>query len=315
MIERRKAGLYCAAGDFYIDPSRKVDRAVITHAHADHARRGMGQYWCAAVGEQVLRCRIGAKAAIDGVPYGESFVLGGARLSFHPAGHILGSAQVRIQVGGEVWVVAGDYKRAPDPTCAPFEVVPCDVFVTEATFGLPIYRWDPPAQTAQAMFDWWQGCRARAEAAVLTGYSLGKTQRLLALLYPHAPDTVVALHGAAAAITQAYRDAGVQMLATEPIDAVDDFAGRLVISPPLSAGSALMQRLGPHQTAFASGWIRSGRTRGGDRGFVLSDHADWPALVRTCIETGAARVLVQYASGDALPRYLRHRGVAAELFQ
>lgn len=314
MIVRTPAGLYCPAGDFYIDPSRKVARAVITHAHADHARRGMDAYWCAAIGAEVLRCRIGPKARIHPVPYGEPFTFGAAQVSFHPAGHILGSAQVRIEIGGEVWVIAGDYKRAPDPTCAPFEVVPCDVFVTEATFGLPIYRWDPPEQVGQGIFAWWQACRARGEAAVLTGYSLGKTQRLLALLHPHAPDAVVALHGAAAAITQAYRDAGVRLLATEPIDGVADLAGRLVISPPLSPGSALLERLGPHQTAFASGWIRSGRSRGGDQGFVLSDHADWPALVRTCLETGAKRVLVQYASGDALPRYLRHRGVAAELF-
>lgn len=314
VIVRTAAGAYCPAGDFHIDPTRRVPRAVITHAHADHARRGMGRYWCAARGEAVLRCRIGARAPIEPVPFGEPFRLGDAQVSFHPAGHILGSAQVRVEVDGAVWVVAGDYKRAPDPTCRPFEVVPCDVFLTEATFGLPIYRWRDPATVAAEMYAWWQACRARGQAAVLTGYSLGKTQRLLALLRPFAPDAVVALHDAAAAITQAYRDAGVSLLATEPIDGVSDFSGRLVIAPPLTAGSALHQRIGPHETAFASGWIRSGRRRGGDRGFVLSDHADWPALVRTCTETGAARVLVQYAANDALPRALRHRGIPAELF-
>ncbi len=149
-------GLYCAAGDFHIDPWRPVARAVITHAHADHARTGSKHYWCSRPGLNLTRARVGFGGGITAVDYGQRFALGDAQVSLHPAGHVLGSAQVRVEAEGQVWVVSGDYKRDPDPTCAPFEPVPCDVFITEATFALTVYRWQPPEDIAREIFDWWQ---------------------------------------------------------------------------------------------------------------------------------------------------------------
>lgn len=317
LLERTPAGLYCRAGDFHIDPLRRVDRAVTTHAHSDHCRRGMGAYWCAQPGVGVLKRRVGLNATVHGVAYGERFVLGDVEVSFHPAGHILGSAQVRVSDGSTTWVVAGDFKRAADPTCAPFEVVPCDVFVSEATFGLPIYRWAPGLETAEQMLAWWRDCAARGKAAVITAYSLGKAQRILGHLHELAPDAGPAfLHGAMLDLTAAYRAEGVPLLATEAVKDQTDpavFRGALIIAPPSAVRSDWITPIGPFECAFASGWtrVRRRQSMSTDRGFTMSDHADWPALVRTAIETGAPRVLVQYAPGDALARHLRARGIDA----
>ena len=181
LIELRSEGLYCPAGDFHIDPWRPVPRAVITHGHGDHARGGSGEYHCAGAGLPILRWRLGEQ---DYHPrdYGEPFGLGAARVTLFPAGHILGSAQVRIEANERTWVVSGDYKRDPDPTCAPFEVVPCDGFLTEATFALPVYRWSPTPEVAAEIIEWWDQCRAQERTAVLFCYALGKAQRLLAEL-------------------------------------------------------------------------------------------------------------------------------------
>lgn len=309
-------GLYCPAGDFHIDPWKKVPRAVITHAHADHARPGMGQYWGARVGEGLLRARLGRDAALEPLDYGERRRFGEATVSLHPAGHVLGSAQVRIEVGGEVWVVSGDYKRCPDPTCAPFEVVRCDTFITEATFGLPVYRWDAPAEVAREVFDWWQQCKAEGKAAVLFAYALGKAQRLLAELTA-LTDEQVLLHGAMTPLVKVYRQAGVHLLPTEPVGdrpKGTSFAGRLILAPPGAGGTPWMRRFAPYSTGFASGWMRLRGTRrraAYDRGFVMSDHADWPGLTRTIEETGARRVLATHGNTDALVAWLRERGIEA----
>jgi putative mRNA 3-end processing factor len=180
LLELTERGLYCAAGDFYVDPWRPVRRAVVTHAHADHARRGMGRYLAAQPGERLLRYRMGEEARIRSVPYGETVDVNGVMVSLHPAGHIRGSAQVRVEYRGEVWVVSGDYKTQPDPTCAPFVPVPCHTFVTEATFGLPIYRWPPPEQVFAELDEWWRGNQEAGKASVLFAYALGKAQRILA---------------------------------------------------------------------------------------------------------------------------------------
>jgi putative mRNA 3-end processing factor len=323
------AGLYCPIGDFHIDPWRPVPRAVVTHAHGDHARAGSGRYWCAAPGLGVMRRRVGEAASIQGVPYGERFQIGEAAVSLHPAGHILGSAQVRVEGQGRVWVASGDYKRDADPTCAPFEVVRCDVFITEATFGLPIYRWRPVAGVVADIAAWWRENRQAGRASVLFCYALGKAQRILAALAsgeagipPAAPSTVF-IHGAAAPLTDAYRDAGIPMLPTERVaDAIkrgdrQRFAGELILAPPSAAGSPWMRRFGTQRqfdTAFASGWMRIRgirRRRGYDRGFVISDHADWDGLLRTIQETGATRVLATHGYADTLARHLRTLGIDA----
>lgn len=309
-------GLYCPAGDFYIDPAKPVARAVITHAHGDHARPGSMHYWGSREGEALMRCRLGREVWLDAIPYGETFAMKDARVSFHPAGHVLGSAQVRIEVGGEVWVVSGDYKRDADPTCAPFEPVRCDTFITEATFGLPIYRWPEPADTARALYDWWMENRAQGQASVLFCYALGKAQRILAELRRYTDESVW-LHGAMLPLVKVYRDAGVALLptasATNP-PRTTDFRGALILAPPGASGTPWMKRFRPFQSGFASGWmhVRGSRRRlAYDRGFVLSDHADWPSLLRSIEDSGARRVIATHGHTDALVQYLRERGLDA----
>ena len=318
LVQMRPEGLYCPAGDFHIDPWRPVPRAVITHGHSDHARTGMGRYHAAAPGLPILRWRLGDQDVV-GHGYGEPFTLGSARVSLHPAGHVLGSAQVRIEVGGEVWVASGDYKRQPDPTCAPFEVLACDTFITEATFGLPVYRWPDTPDVAADILAWRAECAARGEAAILYCYALGKAQRLLAEMAALSQDTVW-LHGAMHAGVQIYRDAGMTLGATAMVaDAPPDldFAGQLVLAPLSAAGSPWLRRFKRCQQGFASGWmlIRGNRRRRNyDRGFVVSDHADWPALLDTVRATGARRIIATHGNTEALIRTLNEEGIATEAF-
>lgn len=319
------AGLYCPAGDFYIDPQHKVSRAVVTHAHADHARPGMGHYWASQSSVGLMRLRVGRDAPMTLVPYGERITLGRATVSLHPAGHVLGSAQIRIEVDGEVWVVSGDYKRCVDPSCEPFEPVRCGTFITEATFAQPIYQWDAPGVVAQQIFDWWQQCKADGKAAVLFCYALGKAQRVLAELMPFFDADALArgeiepvlLHDAMTPLVAAYRKAGVRMLPTEAVGTPPKgsvFAGRLILAPPGARGTPWLRRFTPCATGFASGWMRvSGnrRSQAYDRGFTLSDHSDWPGLIRTIEQTGAKRVLAMHGDSETLLAYLRAKGIEA----
>jgi putative mRNA 3-end processing factor len=297
-----------------------VPRALITHAHADHARSGCGEYWAVDCSEGVLRQRLGQGIRLHPVRYGEELRLGGARLSFHSAGHVLGSAQIRLEAAGEVWVVSGDYKRCADPSCAPFEVVPCDVLITEATFGLPVYRWLEGAELARRIRDWWRGDPDRP--SLLFCYAFGKAQRLLAELLAIGVEDEILLHGAVETITRHYRAAGVPMAPSRPVSELprgESLAGRLVLAPPSAHRSAWMRRFRRPQTAFASGWmaVRGARRRGGyERGFALSDHADWGGLVRTVRECGARQVFVTHGQSDVLARYLREvEGIAAAPLQ
>lgn len=326
-------GLWCELGGFHVDPWVPVPIAVVTHAHSDHARPGSGIYYCSAPGEDVLRLRVQPGAEIRVFAYGERFRLGEATLSFHPAGHVLGSSQVRVEGSECVWVVSGDYKRDEDPTCEPFEVVRCDVFISEATFALPIYRWDPAREVAAQIAAWWRANADEGRVSVLCAYALGKAQRLLAELERLADgaehgwmrERPVLLHGALTPLVDVYRTSGVGMLETADatVDAPgkrprsDEHAGRLVIAPPSAAGSPWMRRFDRGKgavTGFASGWMRVRgirRRRGYDAGFVLSDHADWPGLLRTIRETGATRVLVTHGQTETLARHLREQGLDA----
>jgi putative mRNA 3-end processing factor len=309
-------GLYCEAGDFYIDPWHGVTRAVITHAHGDHARWGSARYLCSREGEGVLRTRLGASATIRAVDWGQPIDVNGVRVSLHPAGHILGSAQVRVEYRGEVWVASGDYKTHPDPTCTPFELLRCHTFITESTFGLPIYRWPSDAEVFDAIRTWWRTNKEHARASVLFGYALGKAQRLLAGL-ADADIGPVYTHGAVERLNRDYRQGGVRLAATHYASAMPrghDFAGSLIVAPPSAAGSMWMRRFGTISTGFASGWMRvrgMRRRRAIDRGFVLSDHVDWPSLLAAVAGTGAERVWVTHGTREPLVRWLTERGIEA----
>ena len=317
LVVQRPEGLYCPPGDFYIDPWRPVERAVITHAHSDHARMGHGHYLAARPAEGVLRTRLG-EIDLQTLAYGERILHNGVALSLHPAGHVLGSAQVRLEHGGAVWVASGDYKVAPDKTSAPFEPVKCDVFITESTFGLPIYRWCPDDEIFADINGWWGRNVLAGRASVLTCYSFGKAQRILSGVDPSIGPIIV--HGAVEPLNRAYRAAGVELPPTRMVIDIKDKADlkrALVICPPSAAASPWMRRFGDAQTAFASGWmqLRVARRRGGyDRGFVLSDHADWPGLMSAIGATGARRIIVTHGSVPVMVRYLNEQGLQAEGF-
>jgi putative mRNA 3-end processing factor len=271
---------------------------------------------CAAPGVELLRRRFGPDASIESVPYGERRRIGDVTVSFHPAGHILGSAQVRVEDQTGVWVLSGDYKRAPDPTCAPFEPVRCDTFVTESTFGLPVYRWDPTPQVISEIMEWWDTSRADGRTAVLFCYTLGKAQRLLAELAMRT-DRAVLAHGMMLGMIHVYREAGIQMLPTPAVlerRRGTSLAGELVLAPLSARGTPWMRRLGELSDGFVSGTMRVRgvrRQRAFDRGFVLSDHADWPALLETVRDTGASRVLVSHGHAAPLARFLADAGLEA----
>ena len=314
MLRETPDGLFCPDGDFYVDPWGAVDRALITHAHGDHARSGSRSYLCAAPCGPLLERRLEAGTTVQTLAYGERLRLGETTVSFHPAGHILGSAQIRIEGRDGVWVISGDYKRQADPTCAPFEVVPCHTFITESTFGLPIFRWDAPAQVIADVFEWCEANGKAGLASVIFCYTLGKAQRLLAMLAAHT-DRPVVIHGAISAMTEVYRRAGVPMLDTEVL--IDrprnrSMAGEIVLAPLMARGTPWMRRLGEFSDAFASGTMRVRgirRQRNVDRGIVLSDHADWPELLATIADTGAERVLTTHGYPEPLARYLREQGI------
>jgi putative mRNA 3-end processing factor len=315
VLELAENGLYCASGDFYIDPWGPVDRAIITHCHSDHARPGSKRYLTAESGRPLLRARVGDDARIEAVPYGEPVSLDGVRISLHPAGHILGSAQVRLEHRGEVWVVSGDYKAEPDPTCAAFEPLRCHTFVTESTFGLPIYRWRPQAEVFEQINAWWRSNQEKGKASLLFAYALGKAQRVLAGIDPTIGP--IYTHGAVERLTGIYRDAEISLPQTTRAAAAGerDWSRALILAPPLANGTPWMRRFGTLSTGFASGWMRirgARRRRSLDRGFVLSDHADWPALLSTIEATGAGRVWVTHGYRLPLVRWLQDKGLDAQ---
>jgi putative mRNA 3-end processing factor len=318
LIVSRPEGLYCPAGDFHIDPWQPVARAVITHAHADHAAAGHAHYLSSLEGEPIVRARLG-DVSLQALGYGERLRIGEATLSLHPAGHIRGSAQVRIEVGGQVWVVSGDYKLEPDPTCSAFEPLRCHTFVTESTFGLPIYRWQPAEQLLSEIFEWWQHNAAAGRASLVYCYALGKAQRILAGLSATIGDGAAPgpflTHGAIGSLDAVYRAAGVTLPDTEHATGFSDrtlISRALVLAPPSASGTTWPRRFGDHASAFASGWMRvrgARRQRGVERGFVLSDHADWPGLLQAIAATGAEQVLVTHGLVEPLVRYLAEQGL------
>jgi putative mRNA 3-end processing factor len=315
LIISRPEGLYCPAGDFYIDPWRPVARAIITHGHADHARWGSASYLCHEDSVPILRRRLG-DVNVQGARYGEGIDRNGVKLSLHPAGHILGSAQIRLEFRGEVWVASGDYKLEADGTCAPFEAVACDAFITESTFGLPIYDWRPQADILGEIDRWWRDNAAEGRASVLQAYALGKAQRILRHLDPDIGPIVC--HGAVEPLNEIYRRSGVALPRTFAAGdglARKELSHALVLAPPSAAHSPWIRRFGAHSDAFASGWMQvrgNRRRRGVDQGFALSDHADWRGLLEAIEATGAKRVFVTHGGVAPLVRYLAEKGLDAQ---
>ena len=316
MLRTTERGLFCEAADLYIDPWLPVERAVITHGHGDHARWGSKHYLASREGERVLRTRLGREANLEFLDYGEQRSINGVTISLIPAGHILGSAQARLEYRGEVWVVSGDYKTEPDPTCSPFEPVRCHTFITESTFGLPIYRWCPQEDTFADMRAWWSDNKAKGRASIIYAYALGKAQRVLAGMLG-ADIGPIYTHGAVERLTCDYRDSGIALPETTAVSTLPkgtSYAGSLIIAPPSAAGSLWLRRFGDLSTAFASGWmlVRGARRRRAlDRGFVLSDHVDWNALMDTVSATGAECVWVTHGYREQVVRYLREKGLKA----
>ncbi len=309
------SGLYCPAGDFYIDPLHPVKRAVITHAHADHARAGSASYLCAREGLALLQARLGPDARIEALAYGERTTRSGVVVSLHPAGHIRGSAQVRIEHRGYVTVVSGDYKTAADPTCTPLDPQPCHTFISESTFGLPIFRW-PAGDTILATIEaWWRENREHGRASILFAYALGKAQRILAGLDPSIG--LMLCHGAVEKINRIYRQAGVALPPTRYAGDIQDrkrLRGALVIAPPSADHPTWMRRFPQRSRAFASGWMRirgHRRRRAVDRGFIISDHSDWDGLIATVAASGAETIGVTHGYSAAMVRWLKEQGYDA----
>jgi putative mRNA 3-end processing factor len=309
-------GIFCPAGDFYIDPWKPVDRAIITHAHSDHARPGMGAYLATAATAPVLRQRLG-QVRLDTCAYGERTCIGGATVSFHPAGHVPGSAQVRVEVNGEVWVVSGDYKTIADGLSEPFEPITCHAFITECTFGLPIFKWASQDVIRSQINGWWAKNAAAGQVSILGAYSLGKAQRLLRNLDPDIGPILV--HTAIDNTNSVLRSQGIALPETTLVSADvtgKSHPGALVIAPPSALNSTWARRFGPASTGFASGWMALRgirRRRNADRGFVVSDHADWDGLNAAIRATSAQRVFVTHGYTAAFQRWLAEQGYDAHI--
>lgn len=309
-------GLYCPQADIYIDPWRPVDRALITHGHADHARPGHGSYLCTASAAPVMRHRLGS-ISLDTIDYGKRLNIAGVNISFHPAGHVIGSAQIRLEHKGEIWVISGDYKTEADGISEPFEPVRCTHFVTECTFGLPIFKWSDQTQIAQELNRWWADNAAKGTASILGAYSLGKAQRLLSMLDPQIGPILT--HGAIEATNAVLRRQNLCLPDTVQVTPELDakaFPGALVLAPPSAMDSTWARRFGDRSTAFASGWMRLRgirRRRAADRGFIISDHADWPGLLEAISLTGAENIYTTHGYTDIFARHLNDAGYNAEI--
>jgi len=311
LIELNKNGIYCAAAGVYIDPWRPVDKALITHGHSDHSRFGHRSYLCTHASVPIIKHRLG-KINITGVGYGEVTTINGIKFSFHPAGHIIGSGQVRAEGKGEVWVISGDYKTENDGISGSFEPVKCSHFITESTFGLPVYKWRDQSEVFNEINEWWRENQAQGKTTIITAYSLGKAQRIL-----HNIDHTIGkifCHGAIANMNEAIRNSGIEIKETSRIASESnpkDFTGNLIITPPGALGSSWIKRFKNISVGIASGWMMlrgARRRRGADRGFVLSDHCDWDGLNESIAATGAENIYPTHGYTEIFSRWLREQG-------
>lgn len=303
----------------YIDPWKSVDKALITHAHSDHARWGMGLYIAQNDCIPVLKARLGETISTQAVAYGETLRVNGVLISFHPAGHVPGSSQIRVEYKGEVTVISGDYKTEDDGVCLPFVPLRCNTFITESTFGLPVFRWRPQQEVFAEIHQWWESNRAEGNTCILQAYSLGKAQRILYHMDPAAGPVYV--HGAVHQMNLALQkflprhDHYRVWTAETP---AEEYRGALVIAPPGAASTPWANRFRPYSHAVASGWMKlrgARRWQAADRGFVLSDHADWNGLLESVKATGAEKVLVTHGYTAVFVKYLREAGYDAQELQ
>jgi putative mRNA 3-end processing factor len=315
LIEFTPQGMYCPQAGMHIDPWQPVDKAIITHAHGDHARRGNKYYLAHSTSEHVLRLRLGENISLQTIEYNEPMFVNGVKISFHPAGHIVGSSQIRLEYGGEVWVASGDYKTETDDLSQPFEPVRCHTFISESTFGLPVYQWRPQSEIFEEINQWWKENQQADKVSILFGYSLGKAQRILQNL-----DTSIGkifVHGAIWHTNEALQQDGISLPEVIRVNrelAHQIYRGGLVLAPPSAMATPWIRKFAPYATASASGWMTlrgAKRRKALDRGFVLSDHADWNGLNTAIEATGAQRVYVTHGYKSAFARYLTEKGIEA----
>lgn len=313
LISFTDKGLFCEQGNFYIDPWQPVERALITHAHSDHAKPGNQFYLCHKDSKPILQLRLGNNN-YQTVEWGETIIMNGVKISFHPAGHIIGSSQIRLEYKGEIWVVSGDYKREDDGISGKFELIKCHTFITESTFGLPIYKWKPQQHIYDDIINWISKNKENGKASILIAYSLGKSQRVLQAL-KETTQTIFA-HGAIYNMQQTLIDAGwdlnpvVRITPETPKDLLKE---TVVIAPPGAEGTSWMKKFYPYSIGVCSGWMQvrgNARRRNVDAGFALSDHADWNSLLMTIKETGAEKVFVTHGFQAAFSRYLNEKNLA-----
>lgn len=315
LIEFSDKGLYCPAGKFYIDPWQPVEKAIITHAHSDHAKAGHRQYLCHHATKPLIQLRLGADLSVESIGWNEVISLNGVKISLHPAGHIIGSSQVRLEYNGETWVFSGDYKTEDDGISGAFEPVRCHTFISESTFGLPIYQWKPQSSIFHSIQNWIQSNQEAGKTSVLIAYSLGKAQRIMKAISPVANKIFV--HGAIWNMHQALLNAGYDLPVVErvtPDTPKEQFKNAVIVAPPSADGTPWMKRFSPYSVGVCSGWMQvrgNVRRRNADAGFALSDHADWNGLLQAVKATGAEKVFVTHGFQAAFSRYLTENGIEA----
>lgn len=316
VIEFTNKGLYCPIANVYIDPWKKVSFALITHGHSDHARWGHKHYLCTESSVPILRHRLGSDMNIEGVPYGKTTVINGVRFSFHPAGHITGSAQIRVEYNGEIWVVSGDYKLEDDGLCEAFEPVPCHHFITECTFGLPVYRWEPQSAIMADINSWWANHSDQGRPCIISAYSLGKAQRIISQL--NIDIGPIFTHSAIENMNQIYRNMSLSLPETIEFTSKtshQDLSRAIIIAPPSAINGSWARKLKEAPVGIASGWMAirgNRRRRGADQGFVLSDHADWPGLLKAIAETGAEHIYPTHGNTEVFTQILNEMGYKAQ---
>ena len=315
MLEFRPQGMFCKPGNFYIDPWLPVDFALITHGHADHARWGMKKYLCHDFTVPILKSRISPEINVQGIPYNKPITINGVKVSFHPAGHIIGSSQIRMEHKGKVVVISGDYKTQDDGISTPFEPVKCHEFVSESTFGLPIYNWLPVSQLNEQMQDWVLQNQSNGKTSVFIGYSLGKAQRVMQALRNAGK---IYVHFSIAKLNEAYKSVGINLPDYEVVDLRQDIKHlnqSIVILPPSLSDSNIIRKIPNRATAYCSGWMQvrgARRWRSADAGFAMSDHADWNGLLEAIKATEAEKVYVTHGQTGVFTKYLNEIGIYAQ---